>query len=154
LISVEYIRTRINTEIQNICVCVRGITVLRAGCTCTYVWFLHVEALFTSPVFSSPKNVGIWCSPNTPKSPQILFPKNTLLSWRVFNLAKNTLEWRGFVGISRDHPLKTRTSKQPIEEVLGYEIIISHPLKYPRSKQGLTDLRCAFISTSCSQLLR
>jgi hypothetical protein len=42
------------------------------------------------------------------------------------------------VGISRDYPLKTRTSKQPIGEILGIEIIPSHPLKYPRSKQGLT----------------
>jgi hypothetical protein len=41
------------------------------------------------------------------------------------------------VGISRDYPLKTRTSKQPIGEIPGYEIIPSHPLKYPRSKQGL-----------------
>jgi hypothetical protein len=41
------------------------------------------------------------------------------------------------VGISRDYPLKTRTSKQPIGEVLGYEIIPSHPLKYARSKQAL-----------------
>jgi hypothetical protein len=80
--------------------------------------------------------VGIWCSPYTPKSPQILFPKNTLPWWRVFNLIKNTLEWRGFVGISRNYPLKTRTSKQPIGEVSGYEIIPSHPLKYSRSKQG------------------
>jgi hypothetical protein len=41
------------------------------------------------------------------------------------------------VGISRDYPLKTRTSKQPIGEIPGCEIIPSHPLKYPRSKQGL-----------------
>jgi hypothetical protein len=33
------------------------------------------EALFTSPVFSPPKDVGIWCSPNTLKFSQILFPK-------------------------------------------------------------------------------
>jgi hypothetical protein len=99
------------------------------------------EALFTSPVFSLPKDVGIyvaiWCSPNTLKSPQILFLKNTLPWWRVFILAKNTLEWRGFVGISRDYPLKTPTSKQSIRKILRYEIISSHPLKYPRSKQGL-----------------
>jgi hypothetical protein len=44
------------------------------------------------------------------------------------------------MGISRDYPLKTRTSKQPIGEVPGYEIIPSHPLKYPRSKQGLNVL--------------
>jgi hypothetical protein len=37
--------------------------------------------------------------------------KNTLLCCRVFNLAKNTLEWREFVGISQDYPLKTQTSK-------------------------------------------
>jgi hypothetical protein len=43
------------------------------------------------------------------------------------------------VGISRDYPRKTRTSKQPIGEIPGYEIIPSHPLKYPRSKQGLRD---------------
>jgi hypothetical protein len=41
------------------------------------------------------------------------------------------------VGISRDYPLKTRTSKQPIKEILRYKIILSHPLKYSRSKQGL-----------------
>jgi hypothetical protein len=44
------------------------------------------------------------------------------------------------VGISRDYPLKTRTSKQPIGEILGFEIIPSHPLKYPRSKQGRSEL--------------
>jgi hypothetical protein len=32
------------------------------------------HALFTSLVFSPPKDVGIWCSPNTLKSLQILFP--------------------------------------------------------------------------------
>jgi hypothetical protein len=41
------------------------------------------------------------------------------------------------VGISRDYPLKTRTSKQPIGEISGFEIILSHLLKYSRSKQGL-----------------
>jgi hypothetical protein len=41
------------------------------------------------------------------------------------------------VEISRDYPRKTRTSKQPIGEIPGYEIIPSHPLKYPRSKQSL-----------------
>jgi hypothetical protein len=41
------------------------------------------------------------------------------------------------VGISRDYPLKTRTSKQPIGEIPGFKIIPSHPLKYSRSKQGL-----------------
>jgi hypothetical protein len=81
--------------------------------------------------------VAIWCSPNTLKCPQILFPKNTLPWWRVFNLAKNTLEWRRFVGISWDYPLKTRTSKQPIGKIPGFEIILSCPLKYSRSKQGL-----------------
>jgi hypothetical protein len=83
--------------------------------------------------------VEIWCSPNTLKSSQILFSKNTLPLWIVFNLAKNTLEWREFMGISRDYPLKTRTSKQPIEEIPGYKIIPSHPLKYIRSKQGLNE---------------
>jgi hypothetical protein len=39
------------------------------------------------------------------------------------------------MGISRDYPLKTRTSKQPIRKITGYKIIPSHPLKYPRSKQ-------------------
>jgi hypothetical protein len=42
-------------------------------------------------------------------------------------------------GISRDYPLKTRSSKQPTGEILGYKIIPSHPLKYPRSKQGLRE---------------
>jgi hypothetical protein len=41
------------------------------------------------------------------------------------------------VGISRDYPLKTQTSKQPIGEIPEYEIIPSHPLKYPRSIQNL-----------------
>jgi hypothetical protein len=45
------------------------------------------------------------------------------------------------VGISRDYPLKTRTSKQPIKQIPGYEIIPSHPLKYPRSKQGLCEFK-------------
>jgi hypothetical protein len=44
------------------------------------------------------------------------------------------------MGISRDYPLKTWTSKQPIGEIPGYEIIPSHPLKYPRSKQGLREV--------------
>jgi hypothetical protein len=39
--------------------------------------------------------------------------------------------------ISQDYLLKTRTSKQPIREIPGYEIIPFHSLKYPRSKQGL-----------------
>jgi hypothetical protein len=43
----------------------------------------------------------------------------------------------GIYGISRDYPLKTRTSKQPIGEISGFEIISSYPLKYPKSKQGL-----------------
>jgi hypothetical protein len=57
-----------------------------------------------------------------------------------FNLAKNTLVWRGFVGISQDYPLKTRPSKQPTGDISGYGIILSNPLKYPRSKQGLRNL--------------
>jgi hypothetical protein len=60
---------------------------------------------------------------------QILFPRNTLLWWRYLNLAKNTLVWRGFVGISRDYPLKTRHSKQPIEKNPGLEIIPSNTLE-------------------------
>jgi hypothetical protein len=40
----------------------------------------------------------------------------------------------GIVGISRDYPLKTQTSKQPIGEIPGYEIILSHPLKYEVNK--------------------
>jgi hypothetical protein len=43
------------------------------------------------------------------------------------------------VGISQDYPLETRPSKQPIGEIPGYQIIPSNPLKYPRSKQGLTN---------------
>jgi hypothetical protein len=82
--------------------------------------------------------------------PSNTLPKNTLPRWRVFNLAKNTLEWRGIVGISRDYLLKTRTSKQPIGEIPGYEIIPSHPLKYPRSKQGLTHL--SSLSFPCALL--
>jgi hypothetical protein len=111
---------------------------------CLWIFFLKIKCCpqFFFPwvrhwVFPHPENVGIWCSPNTLKSSQILFLKNTLPWWKVFNLAKNTLEWRGFVEISRDHPLKTRTSKQPIRKILGYEIIPSQPLKYPRSKEGL-----------------
>jgi hypothetical protein len=80
--------------------------------------------------------VGIWCSPNTSKFSQILFPK--ILYWRVFNLAKNTIVWWGFMGISQDYPPKTRTSKQPIGEIPEYGIILSNPLKYPRNKQGLS----------------
>jgi hypothetical protein len=45
------------------------------------------------------------------------------------------------MGISRDYPLKTRNSKQSIGEISRYEIIPSHPLKYPRSKQGLNGKR-------------
>jgi hypothetical protein len=41
------------------------------------------------------------------------------------------------VGISRDYPLKTRTSKRPTGEISGYKLIPFHPLKYPRSKHGL-----------------
>jgi hypothetical protein len=41
------------------------------------------------------------------------------------------------VGISQDYSLKTQTNKQPIRKISGYKIISSHPLKYPRSKQGL-----------------
>jgi hypothetical protein len=96
---------------------------------CLLLWYFHPKMMWGY--------VGIWCSPNPLKSPQIPFPKNTLPWWRVFNLAKNTLEWRGFVGISRDYPLKTRTSKQPTGKIPGYELIPSHQLKYPRSKQGL-----------------
>jgi hypothetical protein len=40
------------------------------------------------------------------------------------------------VEISRDYSVKTQTSKQFIGKVPGYEIIPSHLLKYPRSKQG------------------
>jgi hypothetical protein len=98
---------------------------------------LHHKALFTSPVFSPPKDVRICGDLVFTQYPQIPFPKNTLPWWRVFNLAKNTLEWREFVGIFRDYPLKTRTSKQPNGEIPGYKLIPSHPLKYPRSKQGL-----------------
>jgi hypothetical protein len=42
------------------------------------------------------------------------------------------------VGIFRDYPLKTWTSKQPIGKITGYELIPTYPLKYPRSKQGLS----------------
>jgi hypothetical protein len=45
------------------------------------------------------------------------------------------------VGISRDYPLKTRTSKQHIGKILEYKIIPSRPLKYSRNKQGLNHLR-------------
>jgi hypothetical protein len=76
---------------------------------------------------------GIWCSPNTLKSPQILFPKNTLLWWGVFIVAKITLVWWGFVGISRDYPLQTRPSKQPIGDFPGYGIIPSDPHKYTKA---------------------
>jgi hypothetical protein len=47
--------------------------------------------------------------------------------------------------ISRDYPLKTWISKQPIGKVTGYEIIPFHSLKYPRSKQGLTNLEQIYI---------
>jgi hypothetical protein len=45
--------------------------------------------------------------------------------------------WRGFARIFRGYFLQTRPSKQPIREILGYKIIPSNPLKYPRSKQAL-----------------
>jgi hypothetical protein len=45
------------------------------------------------------------------------------------------------VGIFRNYPLKTRTSKQPNGEIPRYKIIHSHPLKYPRSKQDLKVFR-------------
>jgi hypothetical protein len=43
------------------------------------------------------------------------------------------------MGISRDYPLKIRTSKQSIGKIPGFEIIPFHPLKYPRNKQSLSD---------------
>jgi hypothetical protein len=51
------------------------------------------------------------------------------------------------MGISLDYLLKIRTSKQSIGEISGYEIIPSHPLKYPRSKQGLSDIFPLFTRT-------
>jgi hypothetical protein len=48
------------------------------------------------------------------------------------------------VGISQDYPIKTQTSKQSIGEIPRFKIIPFHPLKYPRSKQGLRDLRQRF----------
>jgi hypothetical protein len=41
------------------------------------------------------------------------------------------------VRIFQNYPLKTRTSKQSIGEIRGYEIISFHLHKYPRSKQSL-----------------
>jgi hypothetical protein len=46
--------------------------------------------------------------------------------------------WWGFLRISRDYLLQTRSSKQPIGDFSGCEIIPSDPSKYTRSKQGLT----------------
>jgi hypothetical protein len=46
----------------------------------------------------------------------------------------------GICGDIQDYSLKTRTNKQPIGKIPGYEIILSHSLKYPRSKQGLRRL--------------
>jgi hypothetical protein len=94
------------------------------------------KALFTSSVFSHPRDVGI--SGDLVFTQYSPIPSNTLPWWRVFNLVKNTLVWRGFVGISRDYPLPTRPSKQPIRDFPGYGIIPSDPLKYTKSKQGLT----------------
>jgi hypothetical protein len=58
------------------------------------------------------------------------------------------------VGISRDYPLKTRTSKQPMEEILGYKIIPSHPFKYPRSKQDLTHVNATLSNHKTTYSLR
>jgi hypothetical protein len=49
------------------------------------------------------------------------------------------------VRISQNYFLKTRSSKQPIEEISGYEIIPLHPLN-PRSKQGLKKKETLFSS--------
>jgi hypothetical protein len=40
------------------------------------------------------------------------------------------------VEISQDYPLKTRTSKQPIREVSGYEIIPSNTLEVNKASEG------------------
>jgi hypothetical protein len=37
---------------------------------CLFLWYFHPRKMWGY--------VGIWCSPNTLKSPQIPFPKNTL----------------------------------------------------------------------------
>jgi hypothetical protein len=39
--------------------------------------------------------------------------------------------------ISQNYSLKSQPSKHPIMDILGYGIILSDPLKYPRSTQGL-----------------
>jgi hypothetical protein len=52
------------------------------------------------------------------------------------------------VEISQNYSLKTRTNKQPIGKIPGFDIISSHPLKYPRSKQGLNVLGVARVSLS------
>jgi hypothetical protein len=46
-----------------------------------------------------------------------------------FNLTKNTLVWRGYVGIYQDYPLQTQPSKQPIGDIPGYGIISSNILE-------------------------
>jgi hypothetical protein len=58
---------------------------------------------------------------------------STMMESFLFSKKYTTVE--GICGISRDYPLKIRTSKQSIGEIPGFEIIPSHPLKYLRSKQ-------------------
>jgi hypothetical protein len=100
--------------------------------------------LFTSPVFLSPKDVGICGDLVFTQYSQIPFntlPQKYSTMMESFSSSQKYTRVEGICGISRDYPLKTRTSKQPIGGISGYEIIPSHPLKYPRSKQGLTNQR-------------
>jgi hypothetical protein len=72
------------------------------------LWEL-IKALFTSLVFSPLKDVGICEDLVFTQYSQI--PSNTLpqkysTMMESSNLTKNTLVWRGFVGIFRDYPSK------------------------------------------------
>jgi hypothetical protein len=72
-------------------------------------------------------------------------PSNTLLKKYATMMESfySSQKYTKVEGICGDIPglsLKIRTSKQPIREIPGYEIIPSYPLKYPRTKQGLTHL--------------
>jgi hypothetical protein len=96
--------------------------------------------LFTSLVFLPPKDVGICGDLVFTKYSQIL--SNTLtqkysIMMESFSSSQKYTRVEGIRRIFRDYPLKTQTRKQLIGEIPGYEIIHFHPLKYPRSKQGL-----------------
>jgi hypothetical protein len=97
--------------------------------------------MFTSLVFAPPRDVGMGgdlVSTQYSPIPSNTLPRKYSTMVESFNLAKNTLVLRGYVGIFRDYPLQTRLSKQPIGDFSRYGIIPFDPLKYTRSKQVLS----------------